>query len=87
MRHPTHTPHLQGVDYARDTYGDTIETVKEELRKTLEDHPDQLAEAEAEYQWALDQAKCFRDLYEGSAQTKEVCMNRRGPMLGGEEEA
>lgn len=69
---------IDGVDYARDTYGEKIDSLKEELREVFAGQPEMIEMAEEKYQNALDQAKCFRDMYEEDAQTKEECMNRRG---------
>jgi len=66
---------IDGVDYARDNYGDKIESLKEELREVFAEQPDMIAMAEEKYQNALDQAKCFRDTYEADAQTKDECMD------------
>ena len=37
--------------------------------------------AEEKYQNALDQAKCFRDMYEADAQTEEECKQKRMDMM------
>merc|ERR1712029_151634 len=56
---------ISGVDYVRETYGEEIESLKEEIKQVFAaDMPEEVEDGEAYYDNALDQAKCFRDMYE-----------------------
>jgi hypothetical protein len=72
---------ITGVDYARDTYGDKIQSLKDELKEVFAGQPEMIQLAEEKYQNALDQAKCFRDMYEADAQTEEECKQKRMDMM------